>query len=218
MQKSHSVELERLTSELAVHQQSKDLLQADLIRTKQDLDNLLGGVQAALGEVTDISNVQTQIESLVQERKSIATQHQQAVNDLEVARKELSQATATIGTLKGNLKEFELINAETIKELEKVSEKELRSSRLVQELEDQLNQNWDQHEAANNRLSALQTERSRELQDAVMHGEGLHKEVEESRIKIALLEVGLFSVQDLNSLTTSSHNCWMRSVTLPACP
>jgi len=195
MQKSHSVELERLTSELAVHQQSKDLLQADLIRTKQDLDNLLGGVQAALGEVTDISNVQTQIESLVQERKSIATQHQQAVNDLEVARKELSQATATIGTLKGNLKEFELINAETIKELEKVSEKELRSSRLVQELEDQLNQNWDQHEAANNRLSALQTERSRELQDAVMHGEGLHKEVEESRIKIALLESQLLDAK-----------------------
>ena len=89
------------------------------------------------------------------------------------------------------MKEFEIINAETLKELEKVSEKEHKSARLVQELEDQLNQNWDQHEAANNRLSALQTERTRELQDAMNHGEELEKEVQESRIKIALLEVSL---------------------------
>ncbi|KAF2856174.1 kinesin family protein-like protein [Plenodomus tracheiphilus IPT5] len=188
MNKSHAAELERLTAELTAHQQSRDVLQADLTKTKQDLDNLLEGVSAALGEETDITKVQSQIESLITERKSIATQHDQAVNDLEAARKELSQATATIGTLKSNLKEFELINAETIKELEKVSDKELKSSRLVQELEDQLNQNWDQHEAANNRLSALQTERSRELQDAIVHSEALHREVEESRIKIALLE------------------------------
>lgn len=188
MHKTHAAELEKLTSELTAHQQSRDLLQADLSKTKQDLDNLLEGLSNALGEETDITKVQSQIETLINERKSITTQHEQAVSDLEAARQELSQATATIGTLKNNLKEFELINAETIKELEKVSDKELKSSRLVQELEDQLNQNWDQHEAANNRLSALQTERSRELQDAIVHGETLHREVEECRIKIALLE------------------------------
>lgn len=87
------------------------------------------------------------------------------------------------------MKEFETLNAETIKELERVSDKERKSSRLVQELEDQLNQNWDQHEAANNRLSALQTERSRELQDTVVYREQLEKDLEESRAKINLLEV-----------------------------
>jgi kinesin family protein 4/21/27 len=84
---------------------------------------------------------------------------------------------------------LELINSETIKELEKVSQKERKSSRLVQELEDQLNQNYDQHEAATNRLSALQTERSQELQDALNRKENLERELEDSRIKIALLEV-----------------------------
>jgi kinesin family protein 4/21/27 len=114
---------------------------------------------------------------------------EEATSELQTAKRELSEATSTISTLKGNLKEFELINAETLKELETVNEKERRSARLVEELEEQLNQNWDQHEAANNRLSALQTERTRELQDAIVHGESLEKEVEESRIKIALLEV-----------------------------
>ncbi|KAF1944480.1 kinesin family protein-like protein [Clathrospora elynae] len=188
IQKSHAAELESLTSELTAHQQSTSSLQADLSKVKTDMDMLLQGVSAALGQETDVSNVQSHIESLVQERKSIATQLDEAVNDLQTARKELTEATSTIGTLKGNLKEFELINTETLKELEKVSEKEHRSARLVQELEDQLNQNWDQHEAANNRLSALQTERTRELQDVMNHGEELEKEVQESRIKIALLE------------------------------
>ncbi|RAR07094.1 chromosome-associated kinesin KIF4 [Stemphylium lycopersici] len=188
IQKTHAVELEKLTAELTTHRETTSALEADLSKAKAEMATLLDGVSAALGEEADVSTIQSHIESLVQERKSIASRLDEAVSDLESARKELSDATTTIGTLKSNLKEFELINAETLKELEKVSEKELRSARLVQELEDQLNQNWDQHEAANNRLSALQTERTRELQDAMNHGDELEKEVQESRIKIALLE------------------------------
>jgi chromosome segregation ATPase len=189
VQKSHAAELEKLTSELTAHQQTTASLKTDLSKAKTDMTTLLSGVSTALGQEMDIDTVQSHIESLVQERKSIVTRMDEAVTDLQSVRKELTGATNTIGTLKSNLKEFELINAETLKELEKVSEKELKSTRLVQELEDQLNQNWDQHEAANNRLSALQTERTRELQDAMNHGESLEKEVQESRIKIALLEV-----------------------------
>jgi kinesin family protein 4/21/27 len=189
IQKSHAAELEKLTSELTTHRETTSSLEADLSQAKSEMAMLLEGVSAALGEETDISNIQSHIEALVQERKSISTKLDEAVAELETARKSLTEANNTISTLKSNLKEFELINAETIKELEKVSEKEHKSARLVQELEDQLNQNWDQHEAANNRLSALQTERTRELQDAMTHGEELEKEVQESRIKIALLEV-----------------------------
>jgi kinesin family protein 4/21/27 len=115
----------------------------------------------------------------------------EATGALESARAELSESVATVNSLKGTVKELELINEETIKELQKVSQKERKSSRLVQELEDQLNQNYDQHEAATNRLSALQTERSQELQDVLSRKYDLEKEVEESRIKIALLEVSV---------------------------
>jgi len=194
IQESHAVELEKLRLELSTHQEAASSLEADLIKAKTEMSTLLEGVSAALGEETDVNTIVSHIELLVEERKSIANRLDEAVNDLESARKELSEATNIIGTLKGNLKEFELINAETLKELERVSEKENKSARLVQELEDQLNQNWDQHEAANNRLSALQTERSRELQDAMTHGDELEKEVQESRIKIALLEVSSYMV------------------------
>lgn len=197
LQKSHAADLEKLTAELAAQHASATSIQTDLSQAKTDMDTLLKNISTALEQETDVGKVHTHIESLVQERKSISTQMDQAILDLQTARTELTQATGTIETLKGNLKEFELINAETIKELEKVSEREQKSARLVEELEEQLNQNWDQHEAANNRLSALQTERSRELQDAIVHGESMSKEVEDSRIRIALLEVSRLSSRSI---------------------
>ncbi|KAJ4355072.1 hypothetical protein N0V95_003235 [Ascochyta clinopodiicola] len=189
LQKSHAAELEKLTSELTTHKESTTMLQTDLSKAKGDLETLLHGISTALNQETDVDQVQSQIESLVESRKSLTTRMDQALDDLQAARLELSDATKTIDTLKTNMKEFEVLNAETIKELERVSEKEQKSSRLVQELEDQLNQNWDQHEATNNRLSALQTERSRELQDVIVHREQLEKDFEDSKAKVTILEV-----------------------------
>jgi hypothetical protein len=189
LKQSHAADLERLATELAIKDDSTRALHSDLHQAKADMDGLLNDIATALNVEADMTKVQSHIETLVEERKSLYTQKEQAINDLQLARAELSNSADIIEKLKGDLKEFELINAETIKELEMVNEKELKSSRLVQELEDQLNQNWDQHEAANNRLSALQTERSRELTDAMSRKDAIEKEVEESHIKIALLEV-----------------------------
>ena len=189
LQKSHATELEKLTSELVTHKELTTTLQADLSKAKGELETILQGISTALNQEIDIGQVQSQVESLVEARRSLTARMDQALDDLQTARHELSNATKTIETLKGNMREFEALNAETIKELERVSEKEQKSSRLVQELEDQLNQNWDQHEATNNRLSALQTERSRELQDVIVHREQLEKDFEDSRARIALLEV-----------------------------
>ncbi|KAJ4985721.1 kinesin family protein [Stagonosporopsis vannaccii] len=194
LQKSHAAELEKLTSELTTHRESNAVLQTDLSKAKDEMETLLQGVAAALNQEVEFGQIQSQVESLVEARKSLTTRMDQALDDLQAARLELSDASKTIETLKDNMKEFEAINAETIKELERVSDKERKSSRLVQELEDQLNQNWDQHEAANNRLSALQTERSRELQDTIMYREQLEKDLEDSRAKITLLEVCTTSI------------------------
>ncbi|KAF2463316.1 kinesin [Lindgomyces ingoldianus] len=185
---THTAELDRLTAEISVHETSSQALQADLSKAKADMASLLQGVSSALNEEADMATVQSRIESLVEERKSLVVRMDQAMSDLESARNELSEASDSIKALRGSVNELEKLNGETMMALEKVSEKERKSSRLVQELEDQLNQNWDQHEAANNRLSALQTERSRELQDAINRKEDMEREVEESRVKIALLE------------------------------
>lgn len=190
LQKSHAADLEKLTTELSMHRDTNALLQTELSKAKDDLDTLLRGVSSALDQEVDVGQVQSQFEALVETRKSLTTRMDQAVVDLQKARTELSDARNTIKTLKDNMKEFEVLNAETIKELERVNEKERKSSRLVEELEEQLNQNYDQHEAAHNRLSALQSERTRELQDTIVHREQLEKDVEEARAKIAGLEVG----------------------------
>ncbi|KAF2131621.1 kinesin [Dothidotthia symphoricarpi CBS 119687] len=195
LQKSHAAELEELTSKYASQQESSATLQADLSSAKADMETLLKVVSNALDAEIDFGTIQSHIESLVQERTSLSQQMNQAIIDLQTARQELSATTNTVDTLKGNIKEFEIINAETLKELEMVSEKEQKSSRLVEELEDQLNSNWDQHEAANNRLSALQTERSRDYQDAVSRQEELEKEAEESRARIVFLESQLMDVK-----------------------
>jgi kinesin family protein 4/21/27 len=221
LQQSHAMELEKLNAELASKESSTEALQEDLRKSKADIDGLLKGIGAALSEETDMDRVQSQIKSLAEERASLMTKMDQAIGDLESARTELTESVATADNLRDTVKELELINSETIKELEKVSQKERKSSRLVQELEDQLNQNYDQHEAATNRLSALQTERSQELQDTINRKENLEKEVEESRIKIALLEVSARSrllFQHLKLTHPISLNWWMRSATPTASP
>jgi chromosome segregation ATPase len=189
LKQSHMADLDRLNAELAVHQSSSQTLQADLSKTKADMESLIQGVSAALNEETDMTQIQSKILALVDERKSLSTKMDQAINDLETARNELSETTKTVDSLKGSITEIEAINTDLLKEIKAVTEKERKSSRLVQELEEQLSQNFDQHAAATNRLSALQGERSRELEDVVTRKQDLEREVEQSRIQIALLEV-----------------------------
>lgn len=203
LKQSHTNELDKLAAELSVQQNASQTLQADLTKTKTDMENLLAGVSAALDGETDMSQIHSKIRDLMEERKSLSSQMNKAVVELETHRKELSEANESVerlkhettqlnstnDQLKGTIKELEAINTEVLKKYQQISDKERKSSRLVQELEEQLNANFDQHAAATNRLSALQTERSRELQDAIDRKDQLEREVEQSRIQVALLEV-----------------------------
>jgi chromosome segregation ATPase len=211
LKQSHTADLDKLNAELAVHESSSKTLQADLSKTKADMESLLQGVSAALNEETDMDQIQSKISALVHERKSISGKMEQAINELETARKELSETSKTVDSLKGSITEIETINADLLKEIKAVSEKERKSSRLVQELEEQLSQNFDQHAAATNRLSALQGERSRELEDVVTRKHDLEREVEQSRIQIALLEVSVvlrsFMFESLLINPVSTRGC-----------
>jgi len=190
LKQSHTADLDKLNAELAVHQSSSQTLEADLSKTKADMESLLQGVSAALDEETDMTQIHSKISALVDERKSLSSKMDQAINDLQSARNELSETSKTVDSLKNSITEIETINTDLLQEIKAVTEKERKSSRLVQELEEQLSQNFDQHAAATNRLSALQGERSRELEGVVTRKHDLEKEVEQSRIQIALLEVG----------------------------
>ncbi|EKG19157.1 hypothetical protein MPH_03527 [Macrophomina phaseolina MS6] len=206
LRESHAQEMaeanSRLEAQLAEHQEAAAALQeqlskietehqAELARSRQEMVTLVQGISAALNEETDSTKVQGHIEKLIQERKDLLEKHEAATAELTIAREELEKAKAYTADLESKVGELKLINEETLKELEKISDKERKSSRLVEELEDQLNSNYDQHQAANNRLSALQTERQVKLEEAFAAKTDLEKELEDSKKKIADLEAQL---------------------------
>ncbi|KAF2447827.1 kinesin [Karstenula rhodostoma CBS 690.94] len=202
LKQSHITELDKLAAELSAQQTSSQTLRTDLAKTKADMESLLAGVSSALDGETDMSQIHSKIQGLVAERKSLSGKMDEALGELESHRNQLaeahqtverlkdesSQLTASNEKLKDTVKELEAINADVLKQYQQISDKERKSSRLVQELEEQLNANFDQHAAATNRLSALQTERSRALQDAIDRKDQLERDVEQSRVQIALLE------------------------------
>ncbi|KAF2496213.1 kinesin family protein-like protein [Lophium mytilinum] len=179
---------EELVKAQSQHQDSTLVIQTELEKAQGTLTNLLAAASKILNEDTDADRLQSHLESLVESRKTLMTQHEQASKDLEAARAELSTAAANVTALESTVGELKTINAETLKELEKVSEKEKKSSNLVQELEDQLSQNWDQHEMANNRLSALQTERQVQYEGINQAKHELERQLDEAQARIALLE------------------------------
>ncbi|KAF2813350.1 kinesin family protein-like protein [Mytilinidion resinicola] len=179
---------EELAKAQSQHQDSTYIIQTELEKAQGTLTNLLAAASKVLNEDTDADRLQSHLESLVEGRKTLLAQYEQASKDLEAARAELSTAAANVTALESAVGELKSINADTLKELEKVSEKEKKSSNLVQELEDQLSQNWDQHEMANNRLSALQTERQVQYEGINQAKHELERQLDEAQARIALLE------------------------------
>ncbi|KAI9667411.1 MAG: hypothetical protein M1821_000226 [Bathelium mastoideum] len=195
----------RLEEQTSEHQESMLSINNELTKAHMEMADLLQGASRVLGQETDATLLHTQIQSLVDERKTLTSQYQDASSQLKSAQEELQAAISNAVGLEGKISELTSINDETLKELERISAKEKKSSRLVEELEDQLNSNWDQHQAANNRLSALQNERQVELQNANLAKADLQRELDEHRAKVAQLEVQLDDSKR-NTLTSNRES------------
>ena len=175
---------EQLDKSRADHEASTNALQAEVTKAKDQLKELIESASMILNKKTNADNLTSHIQTIINSRKDIVALHETASHELQAVRQELETSKTEAGELQRKIEQLKVINEETIKELERISEKEKKSSRLVEELEEQLNSNFDQNQAAHNRLSALQTERQVLLEDA-------QKELEESRARVAALEVSL---------------------------
>ncbi|KAF2761781.1 kinesin family protein-like protein [Pseudovirgaria hyperparasitica] len=180
-----------LTKSHTEHQSANEALQAQLTAAQTQMITLLKGVSAALNEDTDAETLQSQVENLVSTRRDLTAQHTEASESLLTIRAELESVQARALGMESSIDELKGINEELLKEIERVGAEEQKKARLVEELEDQLSSNYDQHQAANNRLSALQTERNVQLEEVVHAKTGIERELEESRVKIAALEAQL---------------------------
>jgi kinesin family protein 4/21/27 len=166
--------------------------------------NMVADAALILNKPTNVNNLTSHIQALVNARKDIGALHETATNELQEVRRELEDLRAGSDDSDRRMDELKKLNQDILKELEIIKEKEQKSSRLVEELEQQLESNFDQTQAANNRLSALQTERQEALQSALVVRQEFEQQLEDSQNKIAHLESELAELRGSGDLHRSN--------------
>ncbi|KAI9679501.1 MAG: hypothetical protein M1817_005523 [Caeruleum heppii] len=171
----------RLTKQSAQHDDMVNDLYAQLTETKDEMGRMLHHVGNLLKEDTAPNKLPHQVEQLIKSRADANARYASA--------KEASDKAGTeISSLKATVSELTTMNQKSVKDMETLNQQYQKSSRIVEELEKQLESNFDQHQAANNRLSTLETERHFQLQQANTAKLQALAELEAVRDEIARLE------------------------------
>lgn len=179
----------RLAAQASTHQDALKSLENELSHAKNEMAQLLAGAAAVLKEDTAVGTLQSQIQRLFEEKNDAVAKYNDACRKLEIAEENERTVAEQINRLQLTVTELTEVNKETVKELELVSEKEKKSSRLVDELEEQIAANFDQHQAATNRLSVIQSERNQVAEQANAVRKKLEDEIEVYRRRCSQLEV-----------------------------
>jgi chromosome segregation ATPase len=176
---------------------STGALEAEIAKAKELMSNLVADAALILNKPTNMNNLTSHLQALVNARKDIGAMHQTATEELQTVREELEQLRADSGDSVQRIEELTKAQENSLRQLEIITEKEKKSSRLVEELEQQLESNFDQTQAANNRLSAMQNERQEAMQVAM-------GELEEARARIAQLEADLANLHSSGDMQRSN--------------
>ncbi|PQE33149.1 kinesin motor domain-containing protein [Rutstroemia sp. NJR-2017a WRK4] len=230
---THQANHEAVVADLnAKHQERIDALERELTDARDDLTKVATQVAFALGVDVSTEKLQDRITDLLADQKALAHEQSRS-SELETYTKELSTINDTI------MKELETVKAELAallvetadgprvrdenatvadqlaalkKEMHELETKNKKNSRLVEELEDQLATNFDEHQAANNRLSTLQTERNAQLDEANNNALRAQTELEAIKEEYATLQAKFDEVLQAdsgakrsNSLTSRLH-------------
>ncbi|TKA83660.1 hypothetical protein B0A55_00469 [Friedmanniomyces simplex] len=171
-------------------------MQADLASAQAMVSDILRKASSALGYETDPNQLHSQIKGLVEEGKELHTRHLKTTNELKLVQEELQNALTNTVTLENKTGELKMINEEALLNLQKLGEKEKKSARLIEELEDQLNNNFDSHQRTHNRLSTMQSE-------TVQVRMELERELEDHKMRNAMLEQQLAALKR-QSLTSNA--------------
>jgi chromosome segregation ATPase len=199
----------RLAELAAKHQQGIEALQGELSEARDELTKIATQVAFALGLDVSTEKLQERITDLLADQKALSQETKKSA-ELENHVLELSSINDTVmkelETVKAELADLLLETAEGVKlrdehatvseqlaalrqEMTNLETKNKKNSRLVEELEDQLASNFDQHQIANNRLSTLQTERNAQLEEANAAHARVQTELEAIKEEYATLQV-----------------------------
>lgn len=166
-------------------------------------------VAFALGLEVSVDKISERIEDLIADQKALNAEQQRSA-ELEGHIDELSAINNTImrdlETVKSSLNGILHPDSEDLKSpyssvteqlaalkkrMHDLENKNKKHSRLVEELEDQLQTNYDQAQLTNNRLSTLQTERNMQLEEAHAARIKAQVELETVREEMVALQVRL---------------------------
>ncbi|KAF4511782.1 hypothetical protein G6O67_000993 [Ophiocordyceps sinensis] len=222
-QKGYEAQVEVLLSE---HAESVHRLESELSGARDQLMQMATKMALALGVEVSVETLTEQIERLVAARNSDADEqrktgeiqdrvkrltqvNESTARDLETAKTVLSDMLAEgddsgaassiadqLSAVKGRMSDLEFKNK--------------KNSRLVEELEEQLQNNFDEVQLTNNRLSTLQTERNVQLDEVTAARAKLQGELDSVRDEYNSLQAKYHEALDSADVNRSNSNSTIR--------
>ncbi|KAJ5952100.1 uncharacterized protein N7479_010513 [Penicillium vulpinum] len=239
----------RLVEKDAEHEKSMATLQKDIAESRDELVKLLKAVSTLLNTEVSADNLADQIQDVLAQKQNFSDKYAELIGTNEDLRKQLEANAAANAdsesrldemTKKNNIQdskvnELALLVAtleDTLRQKdEQVKKKEAlveeimiekqKSVRLVEELEEQITNSFDQH---HNRLSVIQQERDQALEDAKVKIATYEGDIETYQVRIEQLELQIKNTgnsegsHDRSSSLTSNLRKSASAASLPSPP
>jgi len=222
----------QLAAKNVEHDEAMKALRTEMAESRDELAKLLKMVSDLLKSDVTKDNLSEQIQEVLAQKQHFSDKYAELMDANEGLRmqvenngggdgrlEELTKKTAAqeakvhelailVATLEDTLQQRE----EQVKKkdalVEEITAEKNKSARLVEELEDQITNSFDQH---NNRLSVIQQERDQALEDAKAKISVYEKDIETYKVRIEQLEVCPLSVHpmpnvDINTMQLQLKN------------
>ncbi|RAK99534.1 kinesin family protein [Aspergillus ibericus CBS 121593] len=224
------------------HDEAMKTLRSEIVESRDELTKMLTMVSNLLNSNVTADNMADQIQEVLTQKQYFSDKYAELMDANEDLRKQLETKGSDDGRLDELLKsnstkeakvnELALLVAtledtllqkeEQVKKKDAIiaevqAEKE-KSVRLVEELEEQITNSFDQH---HNRLSVIQQERDQALEDAKVKIATYEKDIETYRLRIEQLELQIKnqdSSHDRSSSITSNLRKSSSATSLPSPP
>ncbi|EME78523.1 uncharacterized protein MYCFIDRAFT_87840 [Pseudocercospora fijiensis CIRAD86] len=199
LQASHTKEIEEYTTRYTELQKKHEQTVADyeqqLSSANGEIATLLKSASSALGYETDKGSLHHQISGLVEEGKELHGRHLKTTNELKAVQEELQNAINRSVEMENEINELKTHTEETEAKLAQMTDKYQKSAALVEQLEEQLSNSYDQQLAI-----SMESEAPSRAE--------LEKELEEAKARNSQLEqqINAFKHLSLNSNTSSHYN------------
>ncbi|EGO56737.1 hypothetical protein NEUTE1DRAFT_84225 [Neurospora tetrasperma FGSC 2508] len=189
----------------AKHAEQVRRLEEGLTDAREDLLRVATQVALALGLEVSIEKLSERIEDLLESRDQVDLEQKkrgeleqhvveltsindQVMNELESVKAALANMLATENDKVKTVYPVKESVALVKKKMVDLETKNKKNSRLVEELEDQLQSNYDQVQITSNRLSMLQSEKTQQLEEANAAMIRLEEELKMAREEYAALQ------------------------------